>query len=368
MFSIGLTQVVIALVLLCHILQSAITFTDTMGKLQELKSEGEIFYLRIQDDNQIDAVLNDPEKTKQMNALVSYAAAYPVDKYIADHGWDLQFDLNVRVDGLAREGDATFFVDTLQVTSNFFDTFRVSGDFETADVVEKFEQYHFGDGEVPIVMGHDFGRRFRAGDVLADQIGNVFRVVGFLDKNEFYVAPNEAYKAFYLNKSVIVPHNMIEKSLFSLETICFRTNRESDMENIIRESEKMGIIPLGYGSFSMQMELGETRILNEIMTMGTVMSLLFIFSSIGIISYIIRMIRNKMMEFSIHMIFGATKIHIIVRLAFQMIPIWLFRQLRHSQYLASRRLLSCPQCLASCTVQDCCFTQLRSLAACLLSE
>jgi ABC-type lipoprotein release transport system permease subunit len=293
---------------------------DTTSKLHSLTEDGEIYHLRITaESNEIDALFNDEEKSKTFDEYLSYIEALPVDKFIVDRSMAIPFSSAIYpFNKIGEQFEGTSLVTAVRVSSNFYNVFQVLGDFDQEKIIRAFNDYTFGD-EIPVVLGSDYKRYFKVGDIIRDDVDEIFNVVGFLKKDEYYVAPYESDKAYYLNESFIIPNDSSENNFVTLESTCFQTNEKQVLDEMIAKSEDMGIVSLQYESFTEQIAESETDILNEMMTMASVMIVIFIFASIGIISYIVRFIQTRMREFSIHMIYGASEKSILIRISMQSI-------------------------------------------------
>jgi hypothetical protein len=319
-FLFGLLQVLVAMLLLCYILQLTDIYFDTMSKLNSLTEEGEIYHLRIvAEDREIDDLLNDEEKSMRFNNYLSYIEEYPVNKFIVDRSMGIYFNADdAPFDKIGEQFEGTSLVTAVRVTPNFFMIFKVVGDYNQDEITKIYTEYTPGE-EIPVVLGSDYKKYYNIGDKIQTDIDEVFAVVGFFNKDEYYVAPYESDKAYYLNQSFVIPNKASENNFITLVSTCLQTDDSEVLDEMIKKSEEMGILSLEYESFTFQMEESKTDIINEMMTMASVMIILFIFASIGIICYIVRFIQIRMREFSIHMIYGASEGSILIRISMQII-------------------------------------------------
>lgn len=322
-FILGLLQIVISMILLCYIFQLSMTYNNTMKKLDTLTKDSEIYHIQLLAESaQIDLVLNDEEKVKDLDMLIQYIDKMPVEKYIINRTTDIYFDKETKpFSSIGSKIEDAVMIPGIKVTSNFFEIFDVKGDFEIKSVEQRFSDINSKD-PVPVILGNDFRKYFEVGDTFNDDTLK-YEVVGFLKKKEFIVVPYENDKAVYLDNSIIMPNAVETDSFSSLVSLCFITDDINYLKEVINKSNELNLWPLGYESFDFQIEEGRTDMLNEIMTMGVIMVILFIFASIGIISYIMRLISNRLMEFSIHMIYGASKEDILTRIFIQIFIILL---------------------------------------------
>lgn len=322
-FLLGLTQIIISLVLLCYIFQLSVTYHKTMEKLDSLTQNTEIYHLQLlAEQSQIDAVLNNKEKMDKLNLLMKYIHDLPVQKYVLNRTTDMYFDKKATPFSQLGEnvGESTM-IPAVRVTPNFFQIFGVRGTFKQEIAEYKFSKAN-SKQPVPVILGYDYTKYFNVGDKFSNE-NKQYEVIGILDKEEFVVVPYESDKAVYLNNSIILPDSVDNDAFSSLVSTCFRTDDTEFLKKVLSKSNHLNLWPLGYESFEDQINEGRTDMLNEIMTMSTIMVILFIFASIGIVSYIVRLITNRFVEFSIHMIYGANKNDVILRIFIQVIFIML---------------------------------------------
>jgi hypothetical protein len=319
-FIFGAVQVIVALLLLCYIIQYIFIYDYTLTKLKNLVNQGELYHFRINaEPNQFGAVANDNEKTQVFEDFVNDIIHLPVNKYIANRSMNIFFGVQSSPFGRKGDkfGDFRYF-DVIGVTPNFFDVFQIKCGSYHVRLTKAFREYRPGE-IVPTVLGADYKRYINQGDTFMDNQGVEYRVIDFIDRDEFYVAPYEMDEAYTLNDGIIIPITSLPINFGTLESICLITDDTSMLDKIVFESTALDLLPLGYESFSEQIVTSKKDMQNGIITVSSIMLLIFIFASIIIIAYYVRFISSRMREFSIHMIYGAHEGSILLRISMQII-------------------------------------------------
>ncbi|MDR3060744.1 MAG: hypothetical protein LBU57_01365, partial [Dysgonamonadaceae bacterium] len=265
-----------------------------MTKLRELTGKGEIYHFQLlAEANQIGAIMNDDESNERLDAFLAYIEDDPIEKFIVDQSMSISFAKDQKPFCTIGEVTKTnCYIKSIRVTQNFFEIFQVQGYFNRRKIEETFKHYTFGD-DIPVVLGADFKKYFDTGDTIMDDMEQIYQVVGFLNKGEFYVAPYESSKAFYLDDTFVIPTGASERNFITLASTCFRTDDITSLAAIEKKSNDMRLFPLRSEGFTTKIETNKKAILNEMMTILAVMSLIFLFASIGVVSYMIRFIQNR---------------------------------------------------------------------------
>jgi hypothetical protein len=318
-FGFGLLQIVGAMIILCYIIVQIGIFVDTMNKLELFSENGEIYHLSINAETGMLGIAhdNDEVKSKKFDAFLEEIYSDRTEKFIVNQSMDTAVDAKQKsFDKFGEIHEGSRYIASVFVSSNFFKIFRVNGDFDLNATTKLFSEYTEGQN-IPVIMGSNYKRYFNKGDTFSDDLGKTYIVEGFFDRNEFYVAPFEGSKAIYLNERIIVPYSVEPLSFVTLVSTYFRTNEVSVLEAIIDKSNKLNFLSMEYSSLDGQIQSSEEDMLNEMMTMGSVMALIFLFASIGMVAYFIRFLQSRMREFAIHMICGARESDILTRISLQ---------------------------------------------------
>lgn len=146
--------------------------------------------------------------------------------------------------------------------------------------------------------------------------------MGFLKAGEAYAAPFESEKAIILDNWMMVPRLAEPLSegigyLTDLVSTYFLTEDESLMEKIVQKAHNLNLLPFEYRSLEEQIARDINDLKNEALTMGSVMVLIFVFATTGMISYMIRYIQQRLREFAIHSLCGARNKALIFRIFMQ---------------------------------------------------
>ncbi|MGL4485330.1 MAG: hypothetical protein ACRCUS_10290, partial [Anaerovoracaceae bacterium] len=280
------------------------------------------------------SLVSNVNNTKQddFDNFIKEIESSETEQYIADKSVRTTIIKDERFLGLGEKiDDDTVQLETIRVTTNFFDIFDIESGFNKNNIISKFLQYK-GNNEIPVLLGNAYKKRFQKGDIFYDDLKERYKVIGFTSQNEFYVSPFESSKAIYLDNAIIVPIKSKSTDFIEFASTVFINPSKDFISNTINRSEELGLYPLEARSFEGEIEESTESMQNEMLTMLSVVLLMCLFAAIGIISYIIRFIDNKLYEFSIHCICGARQEYIVARVLAQIllmglvagIPIFIF--------------------------------------------
>jgi hypothetical protein len=332
-FLSGLIQISLAVLVLFYVVHLSFVSFDTINKMNVFTSMGEVYQIRpIAEAGQIDSVINDKQKMENFKMLldqveqIESAEMIEVSNSLGTYLKDT--DIPYRKLGSAYAGE--IMINTVRVSPNFFGIFKIGESLDTRELARTFASYGAGE-KIPAITGYGFHDYLQAGDTFFDSEEREYIVAGVLKKDESYVAPYESPKAYNLNNCFLVPSVTEQAEGIGAFAILinkyFITEDRSVMDGIIEKANAYGLMPLEYGSLSSQVEVSTKELRNEILTMLTIAALVFLFASIGMVAYFVRLIHSRIREFGIHMIVGARKREIYLRVALQMISICIIPQI-----------------------------------------
>ena len=187
-------QLTAAALIAIYLLQAFFDYRQVEQKISRMTEHTEIYMFRDQTgDAALEELINDKKKCKKMeenyddlqrklqeNSL--HVKAFTADDSVAFPMYRGQRGEIRRALGLSKEQEE---LSRIQVSENFFDIYGIQweGDKE-AFVREKADT-------IPIVAGADLKKVYRLHDVLYDQQTQGYEIVGFMDKDSFYVAPGK---------------------------------------------------------------------------------------------------------------------------------------------------------------------------------
>lgn len=226
----------------------------------------------------------------------------------------------------------------LLVSPSFFDFYKLQiaeGEgFAPADYRTVDPPY------IPAVLGPAFKEVFALGDSF-ETLENKYKVCGFLAEDSSYYQLDKSPDIYSLDGLILSPLNIAQyrkdKDFARLHQAITGTYIESsdpaEMRAIIEKSAELGLYDLAYQSFEDQMQyiLGKFNLHLQLLVFLIVIILTF--STIGMTANIILFIQSSLKEFSIHMLCGAKKSTIILRIAIPFALIWLIALIFTGWYL-----------------------------------
>ena len=205
----------------------------------------------------------------------------------------------------------------IQVSENFFDIYGIQweGDRE-AFVKEKTDA-------IPIVVGADLKKLYQLHDILYDQQTQEYEIVGFMDKDSFYVAPGKTREKICLDQAVIQYNRVDKEDIFSLwgyyDSTCFLTDDIQFLEEETEQLREQHLLELSVNNYTRQMDAIRVDMQDQIVLMGGIMLIILAFCFVALTANIFHFIREHKREFAIHQMCGARRKTICIRI---LIPMW----------------------------------------------
>ena len=320
----NLIQISIVCLLLSFIILSVFRYSDVKNKLSKMTVHSEIYMFKDETSQQkSDELLNDESMLPDLVQLYKFLQKKIVNStcnvlsFTADS--TRQFYLaNELVEKFQKELHNQEYdsVDMISISKNFLEVY----DLKCEGDIKKFEK--ISDEITPIIVGNDFRRMFHLYDTIYDYSGEKYEIVGFLDKNSYYIAPDKTREPIYLSKSILklseVDMNDSMELLNYFTSTYYIAKDSSFMEEVIEQSKKAGLLSLSINNFTYQMNAITADMKDQIILNGSIMVILFAFCLIAMTGNILQFISNGKKEFAIHMMCGASGRRIRFRVIMQM--------------------------------------------------
>lgn len=319
-------QLTAAALIAIYLLQAFFDYRQVEQKISRMTEHTEIYMFRDQTgDAALEELINDKKKCKKMgekyddlqrklqeNSL--HVKAFTADDSVAFPMYRGQRGEIRRALGLSKEQEE---LSRIQVSENFFDIYGIQweGDKE-AFVREKADT-------IPIVAGADLKKVYRLHDVLYDQQTQGYEIVGFMDKDSFYVAPGKTRDKICLDQAVIQYNRVDKEDIFSLwgyyDSTCFLTDDIQFLEEETEQLRKQDLLELSVNNYTRQMDAIRVDMQDQIVLMGGIMLIILAFCFVALTANIFHFIREHKREFAIHQMCGARRKTICIRI---LIPVW----------------------------------------------
>ncbi|NLL66066.1 MAG: hypothetical protein GX239_09710, partial [Clostridiaceae bacterium] len=211
----------------------------------------------------------------------------------------------------------------LAINDSFIDYFNLelkAGEFF------KLKDYLDTTDLVPVVAGSNFENFFRLGDIIQSKKDGIqYNIIGFLKNGSKYYDIKSSSDIIPLDKALILPIQSnkakIQNDFGLFDTIINKTVIITDNENMLRsiaeKSAELKLYTFDFKSVGEQMAY-----INEEMNQWTLSLLVFcmiilFFCIIGMICNTLQVLNELTRELGVHILCGATKRSILLRLFFQ---------------------------------------------------
>ena len=309
-----------------YLLQAFLDYRQVEQKISQMTEHTEIYMFRDQtDDASLEELINDKKKCKKMaenyemlqrklQENFSRVKAFTADDSVAFPMHRGQRGEIRRALNLSKEQEE---LSRIQVSENFFDIYGIQweGDRE-AFVKEKTDA-------IPIVVGADLKKLYQLHDILYDQQTQEYEIVGFMDKDSFYVAPGKTREKICLDQSVIQYNRVDKEDVFSLwgyyDSTYFLTDDIQFLEEETEQLREQHLLELSVNNYTKQMDAIRVDMQDQIVLMGGIMLIILVFCFVALTANIFRFIKEHKREFAIHQMCGARRKTICIRI---LIPMW----------------------------------------------
>jgi hypothetical protein len=179
--------------------------------------------------------------------------------------------------------------------------------------------------EIPLLLGYDFQNYHNLDDVIIDTAGKSYRVIGFLDRSNFYLNPVEGRTVFHLDRMFITPFQQL-----TFDTICYHeaifstfviTDDPAVLRQIQEKSNQLGLFTFDFRGFTDQLEYLSEYTKSNLIFWGTAVAAILFFALAGFIAGLMQYIDRHTKEFAIHLLCGARIRSIIQRILIQILAV-----------------------------------------------
>ena len=323
-YLLKLMQIIAVLFIIVSALNQRIASNDYKQKLTALGNLNNIFVINDVTDNDICiSRLTQEDSVERLSELyefivrhdniISYthyvnniAIANPALKDLANTSISAQNNSSV---------DFCLF-NSVFVMPNFVDFFSLE-----ASSGRMFNENEYSQKEqlTPIVMGHDFSPFYNIGDVIDEE----YRVVGFLEKGIFYLNPLASNDVNNLDKTIVFPLILNDKSDFSEYdmAICktfLITEAEASLQEIAQKSNDLKLYDFEFQSFKDRLDyiIAEAKTLIDVYIF--ISSMIMFFCATAIVSNMLHFVQSHKREFAIHLMCGAKMSDFALRVFLQL--------------------------------------------------
>lgn len=321
--TIQLTAVALIAIYLLH---AFFDYRQVEQKISRMTEHTEVYMFRNQTkDEKIDELINNPKKCKimadnysrfqeKLQSEFSHVTAFTANESMGFWMHRKQRGKIRKALGLSKEQEE---LSRIQVSKNFFDIYGVRWEGDK----EAFFQARID--TIPIVVGADFKKKYQLHDYLYDNDTQKYEIVGFMDKDSFYVAPGKTREKIRLDQAIIQLNRVDKEDIFSLwgyyDSTYFLADDLQFMEDEIEQLRKQELLKLSVNNYTKQMDAIRVDMQDQMVLMGSIVLIILVFCFVALTANIFRFIKEHKREFAIHQMCGARRKSICVRI---LIPVW----------------------------------------------
>jgi putative ABC transport system permease protein len=218
-----------------------------------------------------------------------------------------------------------YVIDAVQTTDIFFDFFNLR--FKD-DIVPNYKKMFSNSQITPVIVGFDFSKEYKVGDVFNDSYGNQYVVAGIMDENMSYIKVKADSNFINLDNRIIImvnPKNVAEITGYD-SLICdsyIITSDTTQVKKIVSTAAKLNTYNFFISDMQKQFKyvLHCYSVLIQFQSFVVIMLLLFVVMNFTL--SLIQYYRQNIFEIGIHLMSGATKADIFLRTVFRIAPIFI---------------------------------------------
>lgn len=305
-------QIVASFLCIGFIFQQFYSYQILKNQIINCMGEKEIYKLRDMNDVSWDSQLSDQRYNEDFNILLNTVINSKTEI------------LTVNTDYVTRFENKS--INIIEVSPEFFSKYQLKGNYDQDEINDNFNINlldDIKDVEVkPAVVGYYFSKKYKIGDIVSDNYGQSYKIMGFLKKGSVYAMPTQSKDLYEMDENIITPvyidcsdNTSIMRYLFSCQFFVNERNELNDIENM---NNQLKLMDTYFGSYTRQLSIIKNDVMEAIILYGSFGIILLIFSLIGITGMIIQIIQEYQYEYGVNMLCGATIYDIFFRISFQL--------------------------------------------------
>lgn len=253
-------QITASLLLIAFSFSSIINLAEFKSKFDIFGNSNNVYMIWDNtDDNYFNELINNDIENTETKVYELYSYINNMDNiktytFIQD---GINIDTNIELSNVSPieiydDGENIFNTyDLIQVNENFINFYNLH--CESGNLFSKSD-YSQEKSETPVILGYNYKKHYEIGERINDK----FIIVGFLEKDSFYLAPKSYGEVLTLNNSIIAPITINSEShLLDLDYAIASTTIFTDDTNYLNEikekSDSLGVYDISFRSYSEQL-------------------------------------------------------------------------------------------------------------------
>ena len=304
-------QIIFSFLLVCFIFQQFFSNRQLMSQMQKYMGKGDIYVLWNNNEPEWEQELEKDKYNRKFRELINKVRTTNVDILVLNN----EYETSIKEKS----------TNLLYITPDFFDRYGITGDFSDREIHELFCTRFVENIETekvpPAIAGADFRHEYKKGDVVQEDSGEQYRIVGFLKKESYYAVPTQSRNLESMDHALLMPVTVdLSDNASIMEYLRysqFAVKDRSELLGIEDMNRKLHLMDSYFVSYRSQLQIVQNDILESIILFGGFGSILLIFSMLGISEIIIQLIHDYQYEYGVNLLCGAEIKDIFIRLVFQ---------------------------------------------------
>lgn len=305
-------QIVASFLCIGFIFQQFYSYQILKNQIINCMGEKEIYKMRDMNDVSWDNQLGDKKYNKDFNILLNTVINSNTEILTVNTNYCTRIENK--------------YIDILEVSPEFFSKYQLKGSYDKDEINDNFNINLLDDikdvGVKPAVVGYYFSKKNKIGDIISDDYGQRYKIIGFLKKGSVYAMPTQSKDLYKMDQYIITPvyidcsdNTSIMEYLFSCQFFVNERNELNDIENM---NNQLKLMDTYFRSYTKQLLIIKNDVMEAIILYGSFGIILLLFSLIGITGMIVQIIQEYQYEYGVNMLCGATIYDIFFRISFQL--------------------------------------------------
>ena len=305
-------QIILSFLMLCYMFQNFYSYLKLNEQITHLM-DGKEIYLWVDD--------NDMEWSYELDGDKYNESFRKLLNVVNDANIEILVVNNICCTSIEDEQ-----VDLIEVTPQFFSEYGLKGTFAEKDIQRYFSMNYktFEEEEQiikPVVAGAAYDKQYDIGDIILDDVGLQYQIIGFLDKGEVYSMPRQDKELMPMEHVLVTPIYIDltdnDDIMMYLSSCQFLVEDRQELAEIEDTNYELKLLDGRFISYSNQLKYIQEDTQEAMVLFGGFGALLFVFSFIGIVGMMIQLLQEYEYEYGVNMLCGADMYDTFIRLVFQ---------------------------------------------------
>ena len=310
-------QMVICFVISGYIISSLFNFISLNNKINALGNADNIYYLIDDTEPEKDfEIMNSDDISKKLYELYSFIEnlrGFTVCRY---YPTTLEInDPRIPEEMIADSFEGHFAYNILYADKNFLDLFSVN--ISSGRTFSK-DDFSINSSTIPVIAGEIYAKAFKLGDV----IGNKYKIIGFIEKENYVINMSASGEIIELDNYLILPFSITSETdnmhLYQANSrsIFISKNNESPIK-VQQRSLELGLFTYNARSFNVQLQKIKNEVETTLLQTSIFSGLILLVCVVCMYTMLSVFTEEHIRDFVIHLMCGCTPKQIVYRVCLQ---------------------------------------------------